>query len=435
METEYKMTSVDALIPYARNSRTHSAEQVAKIAASIKEFGFLNPVITDGKDGIIAGHGRVMAAQKLGISSLPCIEAAYLTEAQKKAYIIADNRLALDAGWDNEMLKIELNDLQIEGFDLALTGFEADELADLYKEEGDPYADGVSGGMSANFGQPPFSVLDTRKGDWLDRKRHWRALINDNGESREGTLGGDSSIMSDMNNGVSLLDPVLAEIIVSWFGAKDGLAIDPFAGDTVFGFVAGSKGMGFKGIELRKEQADLNQKRCSEADLPCTYYCDTSENIDKYINDGEADLVFSCPPYADLEVYSDDPKDLSTMSHDDFFMVYKRILQSTFAKLKANRFAVIVMGEVRGKDGSYIGTIPNTIKIMEEAGYSFYNEIVLINPAGTLPLRAGKSMRATRKVGKMHQNVLVFLKGSAKKAAMELGEISLDFGAQDEDNG
>ncbi len=126
-----KRVPVADLAPYARNSRTHSDEQVAKIAASIKEFGFLNPVITDGKNGIIAGHGRVLAAQLLGLAELPCIEASHLTEAQRRAYVIADNRIALDAGWDNEMLKVELSELQGLNFDLALTGFSMDEAAGL----------------------------------------------------------------------------------------------------------------------------------------------------------------------------------------------------------------------------------------------------------------------------------------------------------------
>jgi DNA modification methylase len=130
----YKTVPVAELIPYARNSRTHSPQQVDKIAASIREFGFLNPIIVDGQNGIVAGHGRVMAAQKLGLASLPVIEAAHLTEAQKRAYVIADNRLALDAGWDNEMLKIELQDLDAEGFDLSLTGFNPDEIGNFLAE-------------------------------------------------------------------------------------------------------------------------------------------------------------------------------------------------------------------------------------------------------------------------------------------------------------
>jgi len=130
----YKMVRTTDLIPYARNSRTHSEAQVAKIAASIKEFGFLNPIIIDGESGIIAGHGRVMAANKLGLQSVPCIEAVHLSEAQKRAYVIADNRLALDAGWDNDLLKIELQDLDANGFDLSLTGFEVGEIAALFDQ-------------------------------------------------------------------------------------------------------------------------------------------------------------------------------------------------------------------------------------------------------------------------------------------------------------
>ena len=130
----YKTIATDDLIPYARNSRTHSEAQVAKIAASIREFGFLNPIITDGANGIVAGHGRVLAAQKLGLESLPCIEAGHLTDAQRRAYVIADNRLALDAGWDNELLRVELQDLDGQGFDLSITGFDIGELTALFDE-------------------------------------------------------------------------------------------------------------------------------------------------------------------------------------------------------------------------------------------------------------------------------------------------------------
>ena len=138
-----RTAKVADLIPYARNSRTHSDAQVNKIAASIKEFGFLNPVIVDGKNGIIAGHGRIMAAQKLGIDEVPVVEAAHLTEAQKRAYIIADNRLALDAGWDDEMLRVELQELDDLDFDLSLTGFDVAELTNLFDEH--DFAPGTEG--------------------------------------------------------------------------------------------------------------------------------------------------------------------------------------------------------------------------------------------------------------------------------------------------
>lgn len=132
---DYKTINIDLLIPYARNSRTHSESQVDKIAASIKEFGFLNPVIIDGENGIIAGHGRVMAAKKVGLTELPVIEASHLTEAQRRAYVIADNRLALDAGWDDEMLRVEFAELDGLGFDLDLTGFAPEEIKGLQINE------------------------------------------------------------------------------------------------------------------------------------------------------------------------------------------------------------------------------------------------------------------------------------------------------------
>ena len=119
---------LEKLIPYARNSRTHSDQQIAQVAASIREFSFTNPVLIDSEDGIIAGHGRVMAARKLGLAEVPCIRLGHLTETQKRAYIIADNKLALNSGWDEEMLGLELADLREADFDLDLIGFDAGEI-------------------------------------------------------------------------------------------------------------------------------------------------------------------------------------------------------------------------------------------------------------------------------------------------------------------
>ena len=127
------------LIPYARNARTHSEQQVQQIAGSIQEFGFCNPVLIDAANGIIAGHGRVMAAQLLKLESVPCLRLSHLTDAQKRAYVLADNRIALSSGWDEEMLANELSDLHADEFDMALLGFDADELAKLLEfESGEP---------------------------------------------------------------------------------------------------------------------------------------------------------------------------------------------------------------------------------------------------------------------------------------------------------
>ena len=141
MERKLVWRNVADLIPYARNSRIHSDEQVAQIAASIKEFGWTNPILTDGKNGLVAGHGRLLAARKLGQVKVPIIELTGLSDAQKKAYIIADNKLALNAGWDDEVLKVELAELKELDFNLDITGFSALEIAGLSLEEKDLYPD------------------------------------------------------------------------------------------------------------------------------------------------------------------------------------------------------------------------------------------------------------------------------------------------------
>jgi hypothetical protein len=131
--TEMQLVAIDKLVPYANNARTHSPEQINKLRSSLREFGFINPVIIDRDYGVIAGHGRILAAREEGIGEVPCVFVDYLTEAQKKAYILADNRMALDAGWDEELLRVEIEALQGVAFDVSLTGFEAGEIADLFK--------------------------------------------------------------------------------------------------------------------------------------------------------------------------------------------------------------------------------------------------------------------------------------------------------------
>lgn len=177
LEVTYR--PIESLIPYARNSRTHSDAQVAQIAASIREFGWTNPVLIDAEGGIIAGHGRIMAGRKLGIKEAPCIVLENLTDAKRRAYVIADNKLALNAGWDVELLKIELKDLDAEKFDLTLTGFEIGELTTLFDEQPEEMEikeEQPKGSLADRFGVPPFSVLRAAEGWWQDRKRAWLAL-------------------------------------------------------------------------------------------------------------------------------------------------------------------------------------------------------------------------------------------------------------------
>lgn len=160
--TDMKLVATEKLVPYVNNARTHSAEQIMKLRSSLREFGFINPIIIDKDYNIIAGHGRLMAAKDEGIREVPCVFVDYLTEAQKKAYILADNRMALDAGWDEELLKVEIEALQAEDFDLGLTGFDEKELASFFDADNDVHEDDFD--VDAELEKPPA----TKTGDvWL----------------------------------------------------------------------------------------------------------------------------------------------------------------------------------------------------------------------------------------------------------------------------
>jgi hypothetical protein len=201
----YRLARVDSLIAYERNARTHSAAQIDKLAAMISEFGWTNPVLVDGANGIIAGHGRVLAARQLGMVEVPTIELSHLTDEQRRAYIIADNKSAMDAGWDDELLRLELGELEEFGFDLALTGFEDVELDALFGEADAPAEDGDAkagdgskgaGSLAAQFGVPPFTVLNAREGWWQNRKKAWLAIgIRSEVGRGENTLGFSATVL------------------------------------------------------------------------------------------------------------------------------------------------------------------------------------------------------------------------------------------------
>ena len=187
---EYRSTA--EITPYARNSRTHSDEQVAQVAASIKEFGWTNPILIDETNTIIAGHGRLMAAQRMGMAEVPTIMLANLTEAQKRAYVIADNKLALNAGWDEEMLAVEIEDLISEGFDLDLIGFEAEEIDTLLAE-----ANKVSEGLTDDDAVPELPEAPVSKpGDVWVLGRH-RVVCGDSTsiETLDALMQGDKADM------------------------------------------------------------------------------------------------------------------------------------------------------------------------------------------------------------------------------------------------
>jgi hypothetical protein len=415
MHTQVDLVPIVRVTPYGRNAKKHPPEQIAALARQIREHGWDQPIVVDGDGIIIKGHGRRLAALELGLEMVPVIVRDDLTPAQKKAARLADNKLA-ESGWDLDMVLAELEELKglDEDIDLALSGFSDKEFDKL--AHGQRFADVQNGKLSEKFVVPPFSTLDTRAGYWTERKAAWRELLGDEGASRKGTLG-ESGLMQSVNDGVSLFDPVLAEVICRWFALPGSQIVDPFSGG-MFGLVAKTTGHHFTGIEIREEQATLNQARTDAiVDAPgsALYINDNSLNIDEHVEDGTKDLLFSCPPYYDLEVYSDKPGDLSNLgTYEEFRDMIRTIFHKAIRKLKENRFAVIVIGEIRDERGVYRGFVPDTIRIMVEGGMHFHHELILINSVGNAQLRAARQM-ATRRAVKLHQNVLVFYKGDPRK--------------------
>jgi len=237
------------------------------------------------------------------------------------------------------------------------------------------------------------------------------------------------------HTGTSIFDPVLCELAYRWFCPPGGAILDPFAGGSVRGIVAAKLGRNYTGVDLRYEQIAANDEQAMRIvpGNPPRWIVGDSRDIGT-LAPGAYDFVFSCPPYADLEVYSDDPADLSTMEYDDFLEAYRAIIAASVAMLKPDRFACFVVGDVRGKDGIYRKFPWHTVQAFEDAGALLHNEAVLITAVGSLPIRAGKQFSSGRKLGKTHQNVLVFVKGDPKKATDSVGEVA--FGeAGDPDGG
>ena len=223
--TSMELVPVSQLIPYINNARTHSPEQITKLRASLREFGFINPVIIDKDKNVIAGHGRIMAAKEEGIEEVPCVLVDYLTEAQKKAYILADNRMAMDAGWDEELLRIEIEALQAEAFDVGLTGFDEKELADLFADGNKSEAEDDDFDLSAALEKAAF----VEKGDIWQVGRH-RLMCGDATDAADVTFLMDGKkanlICTDPPYGVS-------------FKSSDGLTIenDSIKGDDFYQFL------------------------------------------------------------------------------------------------------------------------------------------------------------------------------------------------------
>jgi hypothetical protein len=243
---------------------------------------------------------------------------------------------------------------------------------------------------------------------------------------------GESDVVLDENGqplasktGTSIFDPVLTELLYSWFAPPGGMIFDPFAGGSVRGVVASKLGRRYIGIELRAEQIAANERQgakiCDGDALPPIWIEGDSTNAHELTEGGAFDFVMACPPYGDLEVYSEDPRDLSNMEYADFAKAYEKIIEVALGLLKPDRFACFVIGDIRDDKGFYRGLPELTVKAFEQAGARKYNEAILVTSVGSLPIRIGKQFGSGRKLGKTHQNVLIFVKGDPKRAAEACG--------------
>jgi DNA modification methylase len=428
--------NLNEIKPYYKNPRRND-RAVDKVAASIQEFGFNQPIVVDQDMTIVVGHTRYKAAQKLKLDTVPVLIAIGASKDKLQAYRIADNKLNELAEWDMDLLLEELQDIVRNLGDSDITGFDITDLtakAAAKKEEWK--------GLNDKYLMAPFSVLDTNKKEWMDRKRTWESLGIRSEEGRDAACMVKLPGRDDNFTGVSIFDPVLTEVLYSWYSAPGMRILDPFAGGSVRGIVARMIGRHYTGIDLRQEQISANELNWADLQsdgkdtLPLFrsdnkpelkwIAGDSLEQLPLLPADDQYDLVFTCPPYADLEVYSDDPKDISNMEYSDFMRAYTNIIKLSADRLKDNRFMVIVVGEVRSSHngGAYYNFVGHTIQAAQAAGLSYYNEVVLLTVKGPVAMTAGRPFNASRKLGKVHQNALVFVKGDGKQSKEDIDSIS-----------
>ncbi len=408
------------------NPRYIKDERYQKLKKSIQEFPKmmkLRPIIIDDTGMILGGNMRYLAMIDLGYKEIPegwVVKASELTEEERERFKILDNIPFGD--WDYDILANEwelekLQDWGIELPELENIDIESNEIEHIK--------------LADKFIVPPFSILDTRQGYWQERKQAWLSLGIKSEMGRNETLLGFKSLQKKFGSRggtdveTSIFDPVLCELIYRWFCPESGKILDPFAGGSVRGLVAGYLGYDYTGIELRPEQVEANKKQDICKDKKPIWIVGNSKDIDTLAK-GEYDLIFSCPPYYDIEVYSDIEGELSVKStYQEFIKSYKEIICKCIDMLKKDRFACFVVGDIRDKNGYYRNFVSDTISAFQDSGVSLYNEAILITSIGSLPIRVGRQFGSYRKLGKTHQNVLIFYRGNPKRIKDNYKEIEI----------
>lgn len=416
------------LLDHPANFRRHGDAQRTALGGALAELGWIQRVVVNRRSGrIIDGHLRADIARAAG-AEVPVIYVD-LSEDEERVALATLDPIAALAETDQAAFDELLASLQVDHEGLAAM------LADLHSAAAGPeQADAPS--LADRFGAAPFSVLNAREGWWQQRKDAWLSI------GIRSELGRDAKVFASegatdevslkilaLSDGISIFDPVLCELVYRWFSPPGGLVLDPFAGGSVRGIVAARLGRQYFGVELRAEQVEANREQAAVLcpDGP-RWEQGNSRRLDEIAVGIHADMVFSCPPYADLEVYSDDPDDLSRMPYPDFLAAYREIIAKACARLRRDRFACFVVGEVRDQSGAYRDFVGDTVQAFRDAGLDYYNEAILVTPAGSLPIRAGRAFESTRKLGKTHQNVLVFVKGDPRRATAAVGPVDFDAG-------
>ena len=295
--------------------------------------------------------------------------------------------------------------------------------------------------LSDKYIVPPFSILNTISSAWQRRKDMWESLGIDSAEGRDVKRNNAMPVNTFSARGeqvktperTSTFDPVLCEVMYEWFSNEKSVILDPFAGGSVRGIVANALGRDYFGIDLSTLQVEENRRQLAEYaskyKLNGTTEWVVGDSVDIFTigENRKFDMLFTCPPYYNLEKYSTDKRDLSNQAtYDDFITLYELILNRTYPLLNENSFAVIVVSEIRNpKTGAYYGFVPDTIRIMTTAGYFYYDEMILENNIGSLPIRAPKYFEQSRKIGRHHQNILVFYKGDTTKIEENFGRFTV----------
>ena len=466
-----KRIKISDFVRDENNFNKHTETGMGLLKKSIEKVGVIESITVSSDDKVISGNARhEKISEVLGCDVEPIVvETDGLRPVVLKRTDIKSGTkqfheaaiLANTTAKQNIILDLDLiQDIAIDEFDIDIVELGVDLLDDFEKSN-----TGKEGSLSERFIIPPFSILDTKSGKWQARKNAWLSLGIKSEIGRDENLTFSNSAQPPriyeirnklrektgadpswddvfeyckshnipLQEGTSIFDPVLCELVYRWFNVPQGIILDPFAGGSVRGIVAAKLGMKYYGVDLRKEQIEANYKNADDVvgedkNIPC-WVCDDSINVDKLFYNTKYDLIFSCPPYADLETYSDDTRDLSNMEYSDFIISYREIISKTCSLLNDNRFAVFVVGEVRDKTGVYYNFVADTIDAFRSAGLSYYNEMILATQIGSMAVRIQRQFNAGRKTGKIHQNVLVFYKGDVKKIKHNYPEI--DFSEED----